>query len=121
MSESTPAARHHRIDYIEFSVTDLQASKAFYSQVFGWAFTDYGPGYCGIQGQGKEVGGFQQVDAVQSGGPLVVLYSSDVQATLLSVKQAGGQILKEVFDFPGGQRFEFADPSGNHLAVWTET
>ena len=23
------------------------------------------------------------------------------------------------FDFPGGRRFHFADPSGNELAVWS--
>ena len=31
-----------------------------------------------------------------------------------------GTIVKEIFSFPGGRRFEFTDPSGNHLAVWTD-
>jgi len=29
-----------RIDYVEFAITDIQESKAFYSSVFGWTFTD---------------------------------------------------------------------------------
>lgn len=30
-----------------------------------------------------------------------------------------GRIVEPPFDFPGGRRFHFADPSGNVLAVWS--
>jgi predicted enzyme related to lactoylglutathione lyase len=36
------------------------------------------------------------------------------------VTKAGGKIVKPTFDFPGGRRFHFADPSDNELAVWTD-
>ena len=52
------------------------------------------------------------------GGPLVILYSDDLDATVVAVRSAGGTISKETFDFPGGRRFHFVDPSGNELAVW---
>lgn len=110
---------HHAIDYIEFSVTDLAAAKAFYTSAFGWAFTDYGPSYSGIKGEEREMGGLEQVDSVTAGGPLIVLYSDDLEASLDAVKKAGGTIKLEPFDFPGGRRFQFLDPSGNELAVWT--
>ena len=29
--------------------------------------------------------------------------------------------MKEIFSFPGGRRFHFADPCDNEFAVWTET
>jgi len=109
---------HHAIDYIELSVTDIAEAKRFYGAAFGWKFTDYGPDYAGIQGKDREVGGFVQTDGVRSGGPLVVLYSDDLPATLQSVVDAGGAITTEPFDFPGGRRFHFTDPSGNELAVW---
>ncbi|HXJ95749.1 MAG TPA: VOC family protein [Terriglobia bacterium] len=32
-----------RIDYVEFPTTDIEASKRFYAQVFGWKLEDYGP------------------------------------------------------------------------------
>ncbi len=112
--------RHHRIDYIEFSVTDLARAKAFYTEAFGWSFTDYGPGYSGILGGEHEMGGLEQVDSVTTGGPLVVLYSDDLDASYAAVKRAGGAIAKEIFEFPGGKRFEFTDPGGNMLAVWTQ-
>lgn len=112
--------RHHTIDYIELSVRDLARAKAFYGDAFGWAFTDYGPTYAGIQGAEREVGGLEETDEVQAGGPLVILYSKDLEASLAAVQAAGGTVAKPPFDFPGGRRFHFRDPSGNELAVWTE-
>jgi predicted enzyme related to lactoylglutathione lyase len=111
---------HHAIDYIEFSVTDMTQSKRFYEAAFGWKFNDYGPTYAGIQKQGGEAGGLRLDSKVSPGGPLVILYSNDLEMTNAKVRQAGGRITKEPFDFPGGRRFHFADPSGNELAVWSE-
>jgi uncharacterized protein len=111
---------HHTIDYIELTVTDVPEAKRFYGAAFGWAFNDYGPGYAGIQGPGREVGGLCQGEQVRAGGPLVVLYSRTLEDTLARVKEAGGRIVKEPFSFPGGRRFHFTDPSGNELAVWSE-
>lgn len=112
--------QHHVIDYIEFSVTDMKASQAFYAAAFGWQFTDYGPEYAGIQGDGREQGGFSVVSSVATGGPLIVLYSDDLEKTHAAVVAAGGKITKPIFEFPGGRRFELLDPSGNALAVWSE-
>jgi len=113
---------HHAMDYIEFTVLDMIEAKRFYGEAFGWQFTDYGPDYAGIQGQtaGSEVGGFRLDAAVATGGPLVILYSNALDATLMRVREVGGVITQEPFDFPGGRRFHFRDPSGNELAVWSE-
>jgi predicted enzyme related to lactoylglutathione lyase len=110
---------HHGIDYIELTVTDMAAALSFYTAAFGWRFNSYGPGYSGIQGNGREVGGLCAGAAVNAGSPLVLLYSSDLNATLFAVREAGGTIVKEPYDFPGGRRFHFADPSGNELGVWS--
>lgn len=111
---------HHVINYIEFSVTDLQRAKAFYAAAFGWTFNDYGPGYAGIRGGEDEVGGLAKAEQVTGGGPLVVLYSEDLDASEAAVVEAGGEISTPTFEFPGGRRFHFRDPSGNELAVWTK-
>ena len=115
--------RHHRIDYVEFTVTDFAVAKAFYGSAFGWEFTDCGDAYVGIRGgtDGREAGGFALGDQPAGGGPLVILYSDDIEATVEAVVAAGGTVSREVFEFPGGRRFHFADPFGNELAVWTET
>lgn len=118
---STPAEHtHHAIDYIEITVSDVAAAKRFYGEAFGWTFNDYGPGYAGICGGTREQGGLAQGEARKAGGALVVLFSSELDATLGAVKAAGGTIVKEPFTFPGGRRFHFADPSGNELAVWAQ-
>jgi predicted enzyme related to lactoylglutathione lyase len=110
---------HHVIDYVEFTVRDLAAAKRFYAAAFGWRFTDYGPVYAAIQGADHEVGGLHQTDEARTRGPLVILYSDDLDESVKAVKAAGGTILKEPYAFPGGRRFHFADPSGNELAVWS--
>ncbi|MCA8979137.1 MAG: VOC family protein [Planctomycetes bacterium] len=121
MSDSAEAHVHHAIDYIELGATDLAAARTFYERAFGWKFTDYGPEYLGIQrAGGGEAGGLTSLCKVVTGGPLVILWSKDLDATLASVKRAGGRIVKEPFAFPGGRRFHFMDPSGNELAVWSE-
>lgn len=111
---------HHAIDYIEFTVSDLDKAKTFYSSAFGWKFNDYGPGYADIQKEDGEIGGLCLGSKVNTGGPLVILYSHDLANSLAQVINAGGKITKEPFAFPGGRRFHLTDPSGNELAVWSE-
>ncbi len=49
-----------------------------------------------------------------------MIYAIDLEAVEEAVKKAGGRIVKPTFSFPGGRRFEFADPTGNLLAVWSD-
>lgn len=107
------------IDYLELKGHDLDAIKHFYTNVFGWAFTDYGPDYTSFENSGI-AGGFEKSEDPIVNGALIVLYHEDLEATLKKVIQAGGKISKEIFAFPGGKRFHFLDPSGNELAVWSE-
>jgi len=109
-----------RIDYIEFAALDIAATKAFYSGLFGWKFTDYGPDYTSFE-DGRLAGGFAKAGNVTRGGPLVVLYAADLAGMEAKVKAAGGVIVKEIFSFPGGRRFHFTDPGGNELSVWSDS
>ncbi len=106
-------------DYVEFSVHDIARSKAFYGAVFGWSFTDYGPGYASFD-DGRIGGGFTTDGAPRPGGPLVVFYVADLDATFAKVKAAGGTIVKTPFAFPGGRRFHFTDPDGVEIAAWSD-
>jgi len=110
-----------RIDYLEFPALDIAAIKRFYTRVFGWKFADYGPEYTSFH-DGRLSGGFWHSAQVASPGTgvLVVIYAHDLQALLDRVVAAGGAVMRPPFEFPGGRRFEFTDPSGNRLAVWTD-
>ncbi len=109
----------NRIDYIEFPATDVARTKAFYVNVFGWKFTDYGPDYTSFE-DGRIAGGFDKAEKPMRGGPLVVVYATDLAAMEAKIRAEGGAIVKEAFAFPGGRRFHFTDPSGNELAVWSD-
>lgn len=113
---------HEKINYVEFPADDLAAVKAFFSQVFGWKFTDYGPEYCAFNNAGLD-GGFYKAELAsssQTGAALVVFYSEDLATSEAKISSAGGSIVKPIFSFPGGRRFHFADPCGNEYAVWSD-
>jgi predicted enzyme related to lactoylglutathione lyase len=107
------------VDYIEFPCTDTSRVKAFYGEVLGWKFKDWGPGYTSFH-DGRIAGGFTTDAQVSATGPLVVLYAADLEGIRSKVLSAGGRIVRETFDFPGGRRFHFADPEGNILAIWSD-
>lgn len=108
------------INYIEFYCSNLEAIKAFYGSAFGWVFTDYGDDYSAFE-DGALSGGFHQSEQGTKGGnPLVILYSPQLEAVRDRVTASGGVITVDIFSFPGGRRFHFADPDGNVLAVWSE-
>lgn len=113
------AEQDRRVDYVEFSTTSIEQTKDFYSAVFGWEFTDYGPEYTCFN-DGRLAGGFALVPEVSAGGPLIVFYATDLEAIESGVKENGGRIVRDTYEFPGGRRFHFADPSGNELAVWSD-
>jgi hypothetical protein len=115
-----PQADHdRRVDYIEFGATDIDRTKGFYQQVFGWRFEDYGPEYTSFQ-DGRLSGGFTKHAPVRPANPLVVIYATRLEDVEAKIKQAGGKIVRNTYTFPGGRRFHFTDPSGNELAVWTD-
>ncbi len=108
------------INYIEFYCKDIAAIKAFYSSAFGWKFSDYGDDYTAFE-DGVLSGGFHRLSPETTGGnPLVILYTEDLEGIKNKVEASGGRITVDIFSFPGGRRFHFADPDGNVLAVWSE-
>ncbi|WP_054313354.1 VOC family protein [Mesorhizobium sp. 1M-11] len=107
-----------QIDNIEFNVTDIARSREFYGKAFGWTFTDYGPTYCEFT-DGRLTGGLTTSGSVTPGGPLVILYADDLPEIQKRLEEVGARIVKQVFSFPGGQRFHFEDPDGYELAVWS--
>ena len=108
-----------KIDYLELPGSDMDATKAFYSDAFGWSFVDYGPGYAAFD-EGLD-GGFDGNPEHSTRAPLPVLYAKDLTAMEARVVAAGGVILKPIYAFPGGRRFHFRDPAGSELAVWSES
>ncbi|MDX1405622.1 MAG: VOC family protein [Woeseiaceae bacterium] len=111
-----------KVDYIEFPCADFDAVQAFYEKAFAWKFIDYGPEYRAFT-DGRINGGFRRAElnsSTANGAALVILYASNLEATRDKVIASGGSIVEDIFSFPGGRRFQFADPNGNELAVWSD-
>jgi uncharacterized protein len=114
--------QHHLIDYVEFPARELQSCEAFFTKVFGWKFEAYGPDYLAFSGSGIAGGFFRAALKSETvhGAALVVIYSESLATTQAAVIAAGGTIVKPIFSFPGGRRFQFLDPVGNEWAVWSD-
>ena len=102
-------------NYPEMKADDLPVSKAFYEQAFGFAFTDYGPEYATVEGGPVAIG---LASGSEPAAPMPTFQTDDLEASLAQVRGAKGEIVREIFAFPGGRRFECLDPSGNRLAIY---
>lgn len=118
MSKSLPRT----IDYIEIPSRDPAASRAFFTALLGWQFTDYGPDYTAFE-DGRIAGGFfrtEKVSLTADGGALPVIYSDRLEATRERALELGATITRDTFPFPGGRRFQFTEPGGSEFSVWSE-
>lgn len=111
------------INYVEFPANNMVKTKGFFETAFGWRFSDFGEDYMAFDQQGIE-GGFyrsEKTSRTENGAALIVFLSNNIEASLKKIKAAGGEVVVDIFSFPGGRRFHFVEPSGNEFAVWTKT
>lgn len=106
-----------RLDYVELPSARLQESVRFYETAFGWTLQSFGPTYAATTTGDTDIGLHGEAsDATEA--PLPVIRVEDADAAAAAVEAAGGEIIRPIFDFPGGRRFHFRDPSGNEVAAW---
>lgn len=109
----------NRIDYVEIPVTDPARARDFFVALFGWSYEEWGPDYISFY-DGWIEGGFRRSDEpAPASGVLLVFYSGDLERDQKRVIELGATISKDVFSFPGGQRFHFVDPVGTEYAMWS--
>jgi len=110
-----------RIDYIEIPVTDLEKTRAFFQDLYGWTFQEWGPDYFGFN-DGRLEGGLRRAEeAAPASGVLLVFYSENLERDVERVRELGATISQNIFEFPGGRRFHFVDPAGTEFAIWSST
>jgi predicted enzyme related to lactoylglutathione lyase len=109
--------------WVDLSSPDIEASKDFYTSLFGWDVEDMGPdagGYCMLKLRGQYVAGLGPLQG-EGQPPAWGTYVSvaDADATIAAVKKAGGTVLVEPMDvFEAGRMAVFADPTGAVLSIW---
>lgn len=113
--------QHKKSTCVEYPSRNLALTKSFFEKVFGWTFQDYGPEYTAFLNEGLNSRFYlsEQTSTTENGAALLVFYSDDLEGTQVKVKAAGGIVVKSIFAFPGGRRFQFLEPSGNEFAVWS--
>lgn len=114
--------RDEKINYVEFPSRDIEKTKEFFTKVFDFTFTDFGAEYTSFADEGID-GGFFKADMTvnpREGSALIVFYSKDLERTMEKIENSEGKISHPIFQFPGGRRFHFQDPTGNEYAVWSD-
>ncbi len=109
------------INYVELASVDPQIMCAFFEAKLGWSFEWFDPYYVAFHGAGLK-GGIYRADMASrsaDGGALIVFYSRDLEASEALVLSHGTNIMKPIFDFPGGRQFKFAEPTGSEFAFWS--
>ena len=103
---------------------DVQRARAFYHNVFGWAFTPYGPpNFYQIHDVGEGfIGALQERRELAAGKPMFGFETTfgveDIRATLRLVEENGGRTLMAPFLIDGvGEIAYFDDSEGNVCGV----
>ncbi len=119
----------HPFVHIEIPAEDTRAAGKFYADVFGWKVeTDPNFDYTQFQAEGGPGGGFVSTHESTDGGlmqykvdsPLLYIGTDDIDASLAQVEAHGGKTVLKKTEIPGIGWFAiFTDPTGNHLALFT--
>jgi uncharacterized protein len=68
-------------------------------------------------------GGFfasEKTANLDAGAALVVFYHGELEKMKTKVVDLGGEITRDIFEFPGGRRFHFREPGGGEFAIWSD-
>jgi predicted enzyme related to lactoylglutathione lyase len=113
--------------WVDLMSPDAEASKAFYTSVFGWnaedSFDDDGNYiYTSFFRDGHVVAGLGQQPAEMSGAPAIwntYVAVDDLAAVTDKVTAAGGQVMMPPMDVMDvGAMAVYADPTGAAFSVW---
>jgi uncharacterized protein len=116
-----------RFVWFDLLTTDLDAGRAFYSDVVGWKLQKWdGPNdyTMFVYGEGGPVGGSMALpeEAAAKGMPPMwvgFVEVADVDATIAQALELGGAVLNPAFDMPTvGRIATIADPQGAAIAVF---
>jgi predicted enzyme related to lactoylglutathione lyase len=119
---------NHPIVHIEIPATNTSEAGKFYGDVFGWNIqTDPNFNYVMFSTEGGPGGGFVQPTPASAHNPeykidslLVYIATDDIDATLASIEAHGGKTVLPKQEIPQVGWFAvFRDPSGNHVALYT--
>jgi predicted enzyme related to lactoylglutathione lyase len=109
----------HPVIHAEIRSTDPDATRMFFSELFGWSYSDGAfPGYTFVE-TGAEGAIPTAIGPLQGGKDSVLFFIGveDVEATLARAVELGGTILQPAQQVPGVTFGVFADAQGHAVGV----
>jgi predicted enzyme related to lactoylglutathione lyase len=109
----------HPVIHAEIRSADPDATRAFFSELFGWTYTDGAfPGYSFVD-TGAEGAIPTAIGPLQGGADTVLFFVGveDVPATLAKAEQLGGKTIQPAQEVPGVTFGVFADAQGHIVGV----
>jgi predicted enzyme related to lactoylglutathione lyase len=126
--QETPEYAPGTFCWVELGTTDGEAAKKFYTELFGWTFSDAPAGpdmvYTMLKLDGKDVGGLYQMTGemtAQGIPPHWLSYASVSSADESATKagELGATVMKGPFDVMDvGRMAVVQDPTGAVFALW---
>jgi len=112
------------VAWVEIPVTDLEASVAYYDEVFGWKSTirtDMGPNPIANLNDGEDAAGghlYSGKPGKGTGSTTHLVIRDTIEAAAERVVKAGGQVVGPIVDIPPG-RFQYTlDLDGNSVGLF---
>jgi predicted enzyme related to lactoylglutathione lyase len=109
----------HPVIHAEIRSADPDATRAFFSELFGWTYSDGAfPGYT-FADTGAEGAIPTAIGPLQGGADTVLFFVAveDVKATLAKAEQLGGKTIQPAQEVPGVTFGVFADAQGHIVGV----
>jgi predicted enzyme related to lactoylglutathione lyase len=125
MTDTNASRAGAPVSWFEIGTDDPDAARAFYGEVFGWAFEPQGPYTMITTGPDHPLhGGINDTRSAGPGTPrtyAVPYVQVEVVAdACAAVEAAGGKVIAGPDSTPDGLQFaHVADPAGNHIGLWT--
>jgi predicted enzyme related to lactoylglutathione lyase len=109
----------HPVIHAEIRSADPDATRAFFSELFGWTYSDGAfPGYSFVD-TGAAGAIPTAIGPLQGGADTVLFFVGveDVPATLAKAEQLGGKTIQPAQEVPGVTFGVFADAQGHIVGV----
>jgi uncharacterized protein len=115
-------AIHGQVCYLEIPAADVEASAAFYRDVFGWSTRQRGDGALAFDDATGAVSGAWRLGRrpQDDAGILVYVAVDNVAGAIDAVSAAGGRVVQNLGGDPGELTARILDPYGNLLALYQE-
>jgi uncharacterized protein len=121
-SDKHPTLGNGKVCYIEIPAIEINASAAFYKEVFGWRIRQRGDGSVAFDDGVGEVSGTWVTGRKAATEPCLLIYImvDSVAATLEAVIANGGKIVQPIGMDAPEITARFSDPAGNVLGLYQQ-